>query len=211
LYNSANEVAKLLEIDVERYFTDPGDEPIQPQPDPKAQELQMNAQIEQQKMQAHSQLEQQKMQSQAQLEQQKLQLQAQIEQVQAQADIATQNKKIEAEMALAQQKFELERQLKILELEMRARDREMSMAHEDRIMGKKMRFEANKGRAQRGEDFNDNGEITPGPVLDTLAQKMDLIAQAQHETHKAVVAPRETTIVKDAKGKAIKSVSRVVT
>jgi hypothetical protein len=97
LYNAAREVTKIMEQDVELFFTDPGDEPLEPQPDPKETELQMKAELDKASMEQK----------------------AEIERLQAEADIATQQRKTEAEMAMAEKKFQLDRELKILEHDMK--------------------------------------------------------------------------------------------
>lgn len=156
LYNSAREMAKLLEQDVEQFFTDPGDQPFPPAP-PSPEMI--KAQIEQQKLQAQAQLEQQKMQMQAQLEQQKAQMTAQVQQqtlaqradierVQAEADIVTQNKKTEAEMALAQQKFQLEKELRLIEAQIKLREHDMDQQRKAQEFAIRQTKQAPKGKTK---------------------------------------------------------------
>jgi hypothetical protein len=158
LYNAAREVTKLLEHDVEQFFTDPGDEGFpEPPPSPEMikaqveqQKMQMQAQIEQQKMQATGQLEQQKMQMKAQVDQQMLAQKADIERIQAEADIVTQNKKTESEMALAQQKFQLEKELKLIDAQLKIREHEMDQQRraEDFAMKQTEAKQAPKGKTK---------------------------------------------------------------
>lgn len=58
LYNTATRLTKLMgHKDVSQFWTDPGDEPIKPPPDPKIQVAQMQLQADQQKFQAQSMLD----------------------------------------------------------------------------------------------------------------------------------------------------------
>lgn len=60
LYHTATRLTKLMgHKDIDSYWTDPGDQPMQPPPDPRIQVEQMRQQAEVQKFQAEAQLQQQ--------------------------------------------------------------------------------------------------------------------------------------------------------
>jgi len=134
LYNSAREVAKIIEVPVELFFTDPGDEA---KLNPKQPPEMIKAQTEMQKLQYQGQADQQKMQAQFQMDQQTNDHRMNIERIQAQADVASQDRKTQAEIALAQKKFELERELAIMEFNMKSQTnaQELEMKKQNTMMG----------------------------------------------------------------------------
>jgi hypothetical protein len=221
LYNSAREIAKLLELDVERFFKDPSQEPPpQPKPDPEMMKVQAQMQIEQQKLQ----VDMQKTQSEQQFKMQEMEAKAQIEQLQAQADIATNERKVQADAALAERKFELDRELKIAEFQL---ERELKMldmqakavSHELDVekaemdmqtSGEKAALDYTMKAADHGRKMKESAK-KEAPISGAIKKLQDQQAKASEQMAKvleAVEADREIEIKRDAKGKAAGAVSR---
>jgi len=88
LYNSAADYAKIIgKKDIDRYFTDPGDDAEMPPapPDPQVIKAQIDAQLKMQELQGK----------------------AEIERLQAQADITTQQTKIAAELEMKREEHQM--------------------------------------------------------------------------------------------------------
>ena len=100
--------------DVERYWSDPAQEPPPPpQPDPVQQKLQAQQQIAQQKVQSDQMIAQQKAQSDAQLEQSR----AQADQAVAAQGLQTERAKLAAQMELEQHKLQVQHDLKMQQMQ----------------------------------------------------------------------------------------------
>jgi hypothetical protein len=105
----------------EEFWTDPGDKPVPPPPNPQVALKQMELQADQQKFQAETQMKQQETDKQSQLDIQKFQAQAAIdqqkadrvwqqEQLRSSNDVAIEKEKIAAQMELERYKAELKAQ-----------------------------------------------------------------------------------------------------
>jgi len=127
----------------EEFWTDPGDKPMQPPPDPKIALKQMELQADQQKFQAESVIKQQEADKASQLDMQKFQAQAVIDQRQAdqqwqqeqlrsQNDVAIEKEKIAAQMQLERYKAELQAktQLQIAQLQAEMQAQQMQSQYE---------------------------------------------------------------------------------
>lgn len=120
LYNTAKRLTRLLgEKDPDMFFTPPGQQgdpnnpasaPIQPQPDPKVQQIQMQAQLDEKADQRK----------------------AEIERIQAEADIATEQRKLEGEMVIKQQDFALKKELALIQAALEREKFEREEARKDR-------------------------------------------------------------------------------
>lgn len=123
----------------EEFWTDPGDKPIQPPPDPKVALKKMELEADQHKFQAEAQVKQQeadkaaqmdvmKFQAEAAIDKQKAEMVWQQEQLRSQNDVAIEKEKIAAQMELERYKAELNArtQLQIAQLnaEMQAQQME---------------------------------------------------------------------------------------
>jgi hypothetical protein len=223
LYNSAKELAKLLETDVELFFGDPGDEPAEEKPDPKMMELQVKSELDQQSMQ----------------------MKAEIEKLQAQADIETQNQKAATEaqlaerkfqfdMAMEERRFELEREMKMLEAQMKMQTAEHSLQEkergaqldeklafdkadrDERIALRKLKMEQNSKKAMEGEQVSETGELEQdvehpmAGAVTKLGEMLMELSKQQEKLQAVVTAPRKAEIVRGKNGKATHAVSTVV-
>lgn len=199
LFNSAADYCKIVgKKDVDRYFTDPGDEAEMPeaQPDPAIVKAQMDGQLKAQEMQMKAELDQRQM-----------AMKAEIEKVQAEADVATQQLKTQSEIALAERKFELERELKIIEAQIKVQDQQNALTMQERkadaderIANKKLRFEVNAKKVMREDQLNDDGNIIISPEMQAM---MDALVEQQKKLEKLLKAPKKTTVKRDPKTKRV--------
>jgi hypothetical protein len=219
LYNTAREIAKVLETDVDLFFQDPGDEKMPPKPSPE----EMKAQIEKAKLQA----DMQKTQMESQFRMQEMQGKAEIERLQAEADIATGRDKMQADLALAERKFQLDRELKIAEFQMEREMKQMDMQakgfqHELDVEKAGLDMETSTQKAaldmhgkaadqQRKADADKQKQKQEAPITGAMKKLQEQQAAQSEQMAKlleAVESDREIEIKRDARGKAAGAVSR---
>jgi hypothetical protein len=163
----------------------------------KSKYRQVSQQLEQQPPQPNPEVV--KAQQEAQIAQQKMQTEAQLKQQQVQTDAQLETAKTENEINLARVKAASEIQIA---REKAAADIEIKQ-HAQHMQFK---LDANLQRKEMGEEVDDNADVVvSSPVMEALKHIADGIAQ----THKVASAPRRTTLVRDAAGRAKEAVSTV--
>jgi hypothetical protein len=118
LYHTATRLTKLMgHKDVEQFWVDPGDDPIQPPPDPRIQVEQMRQQAEVQKFQAEAQLKQQTEAIQMQAKQRETELQLQLQAANDQRDSEREALKAQYEQERAMLDMQTKAQIEAAKLE----------------------------------------------------------------------------------------------
>ncbi len=222
MYNTAREMCKVLEKEVDLFVNDPGDEENPDKPSPE----EMKAKTEIMKAQLEAQFRQKEMES-----------KAQIEALQADADIATQDRKTGAEIALAerkfqleaylkQQEFEMERELKWLEHGMHAEKTAVDMQHEshkaelglatdtakaemglasDQVKADQGERKANMDNAIKAEDHARKGEVHKQKLDEAKAKAKAAMPMVSTQKQLSQLMDRQQK-TEDALGKILEAV-----